>query len=944
MKNQSFSFRKIFLILFSLHFFLPNYCNAQSCSDTAKKIDYSAAGYRLTLEQHIISNGGIFLGGVTKDNSTNEIGTFVFKVSPDGSTAFSKKINPNSEGSRNSCNGLLPLKNGNILLALGLVASLGSGDTTFRLMMLDNGGNLIWAKEYSDKYYSQMAVKKVVETEDGNIILMLNYMNANPAYADVETKTALIKINNNGDIVWSNYFSIPDDRELEGLDLSICNQNIYMIGYTRDYTNFYLGYPQYEANTWAAKINETTGDLQDSKSFLNLRVQNVSSEIVWFPNIYANLVKTAENNFIFTNKFENGLHNLYGLEKIMLDTNLNLSKAIFYTFGGIGSGQRIISNAKGETITYAATFEGSYISKFNPFDQPIREIKIKFPPGNNFQGNSWKPIGLKDKYISVINTYSVAGDTHFQLNQIPDDAPLSDCYGTDSSFIKQEHYPVTEVLHPFLSAVRNITMQANDFTATISDFPLIATFNCVIKSSCDSLSVSGEDSICRLNKWYTFVAHKNPDCNKHVFRQIDSTAVQANEQVNDTTLNIQFKENWSGYLYASISSCTLLRDSMKIDVLGSPEIIDLGKDTSLCVGQQLILNAKKGFKSYVWQNGTFDSIFIVTQPGAYFVIAKDYCNNIYSDTINIKYNQPTAIHLGNDTSICNNTPLMLNAGNSFIDYSWNTGEKTQFIQVDSVGNYNVSATDNYGCVSADTIQILNVFPSPIVDLNKQNILCMHQTDTLYAGDGYTTYLWQDGETQSRIAVTRPALYKIIVSNSNNCHASDSVLILKVAPPPANFLPAGTEICSDDSIDITPKQQFNEYLWSTGSVKNTLKVNRPGKYWLKVTDENGCVGSDTIFIALKNCDVHFFVPNAFSPNNDGINDIFKPFIDGRISEYYFAVYNRYGQMVFSTSDPAVGWDGTIKGSPQDSGIFVWYSRYKIKNETLKNAKGSVMLIR
>ena len=85
-------------------------------------------------------------------------------------------------------------------------------------------------------------------------------------------------------------------------------------------------------------------------------------------------------------------------------------------------------------------------------------------------------------------------------------------------------------------------------------------------------------------------------------------------------------------------------------------------------------------------------------------------------------------------------------------------------------------------------------------------------------------------------------------------------------------------------------------------------------------------------------------NAFSPNGDGSNDIFRPSVMGKMKQYELMVHNRYGQMIFTTHSPTVGWDGTIKGTPQNAGYFVWQCRYKIRNELVKYAKGIVFLMR
>ena len=387
-----------------------------------------------------------------------------------------------------------------------------------------------------------------------------------------------------------------------------------------------------------------------------------------------------------------------------------------------------------------------------------------------------------------------------------------------------------------------------------------------------------------------------------------------------------------------------MKDSIKINVLISPETINLGNDTTLCTGNQLILNAKSGFRNYLWQNNAVDSNFTVTQPGTYFVTASDYCNTIFSDTIHITYNQASAITLGNDTSICNNKPIVLNAGPNFISYLWNTGETTPFITVNNTGNYWVTATNNYGCQSKDTLKIIAVSPSPALLLKKQTTLCLNQNNTLNVGSGYTSYLWQNGATDSSIVVTRPGVYTITVSNNYNCFASDSVKIVKIALPPGNFLDSALAICSDDTISIIPHTIFKEYLWSTGSTNNILSIHQPGKYWLMVKDKNSCTGTDTISIFLKDCSPHFYIPNAFTPNSDGRNDTFKPIVSGRIEEYEFKIYNRYGQLVFSTQSSTIGWDGTVKSTTQNSGVFAWHCRYKIKNEAVKFIKGTVLLIR
>jgi gliding motility-associated-like protein len=106
---------------------------------------------------------------------------------------------------------------------------------------------------------------------------------------------------------------------------------------------------------------------------------------------------------------------------------------------------------------------------------------------------------------------------------------------------------------------------------------------------------------------------------------------------------------------------------------------------------------------------------------------------------------------------------------------------------------------------------------------------------------------------------------------------------------------------------------------------------------------GCPGYDTLHIKVyKGPDI--YVPNAFTPDGDGHNDLFRPVLAGTTELYYFNVYNRYGQLVFTTKQPGKGWDGRVNGINQPAGVFVWMVKAKDYLGKLIEKKGTVMLIR
>jgi gliding motility-associated-like protein len=138
--------------------------------------------------------------------------------------------------------------------------------------------------------------------------------------------------------------------------------------------------------------------------------------------------------------------------------------------------------------------------------------------------------------------------------------------------------------------------------------------------------------------------------------------------------------------------------------------------------------------------------------------------------------------------------------------------------------------------------------------------------------------------------------------------------------------------------------FKNYLWSTGDISNTVALNNLGSYWLTVTDSHNCNGTDTFTVQKNSNCIPIGVPNAFTPNKDGINDIFKPTIMQQISDYHFMVFNRYGQMIFETDKYGTGWDGTFKGTAQPRNSYVYMISFKNINGQLKEYNGIVTLLR
>lgn len=246
------------------------------------------------------------------------------------------------------------------------------------------------------------------------------------------------------------------------------------------------------------------------------------------------------------------------------------------------------------------------------------------------------------------------------------------------------------------------------------------------------------------------------------------------------------------------------------------------------------------------------------------------------------------------------------------------------------------------CDSIVTTTLI-VNPNPLPNLGPDRDLCAG-TETVINPGSFAKYLWQDMSTSSDFTVTTPGVYWVEVTNSFNCSSKDTFVVRSILSSPVNFLKGVDSICSYESLEIVPTHTYSSYQWSSGANEAKITVQQPGTYWLMVKDINGCSGTDTITVFSKQCMHGAYVPNAFTPNGDGLNDVFKPLIFGKIEQYYFAVYNQWGVRVFQSSELKDGWNGTVAGEPQQISVFVWTCTYKLEGSQPKKIKGTVTLIR
>ncbi len=420
----------------------------------------------------------------------------------------------------------------------------------------------------------------------------------------------------------------------------------------------------------------------------------------------------------------------------------------------------------------------------------------------------------------------------------------------------------------------------------------------------------------------------------------------------DGSTDSTYSVNMPGSYWVQVKDAcnNIFRDTIIISA-APPIPFDLGPDLSKCNSDSVTVSAPPGFINYSWSPNynisTTTNQNVLVFPAVdtmYKVVAEKTPGCFAYDSIYINVNNSSSIYLGADTSFCSGNSIVLNAGNLFTNYLWNTGQSSASIMINSAGAFSVIATDANSCISKDTLRVINVFNNPIVNLPKDSLLCTGSSKNLNAGAGMASYLWSTAAATNSISVNNIGTYWVNVTDNNGCKGTDTTRITRLLALPAAFLPADTVLCSYSSLKISSSQSYLSYLWSTGSSQPAITISQPGTYSLRVTDNFNCIGRDTIVVNPKQCLEGIFVPNAFTPNNDGKNDIFRPLLLGVVLQFNFRIYNRWGQLVYETKELGKGWDGKVSGRDASSAVFVWTCEYQFEGQLKKLAKGTFVLIR
>ena len=437
------------------------------------------------------------------------------------------------------------------------------------------------------------------------------------------------------------------------------------------------------------------------------------------------------------------------------------------------------------------------------------------------------------------------------------------------------------------------------------------------------------------------------------------------EPNGETTQSITVYESGSYYAeIADANTCVGMSDTIDVVVFEIEEIeVVASGDTAFCNGGEVVLSASGG-QTFEWMpNGEQSESITVTESGEYSVEVLDAngCES-FSDTVEIVVFELPQVSLSIDAlEMCEGDSTLLTASSDDdVTFEWfengnnisGAADSTLFVTDSSY--YSVLITDVNGCTATDDVPTITVGAVPVAVVTGNTIACPGETLTLTATGG-ENYLWSNGETTSSITLLSDSIgtYTVTVSNEFCGQTSSDSAVVEVYDAPDALIQTLSngflevdhlfdEVSGDSSI-VYWTWDFGDGQFGEGqSTDHTYSTEEFFTIVVTTENENGCLGFDTVEVEITQV---IDIPNVFTPNGDGVNDLF--FIDNfGVEAYELTVYNRWGIVMHHDDSGEIAWDGrTPAGLEAKSGTY--YYELKVSNEFSEGSftqTGYITLIR
>ena len=450
-----------------------------------------------------------------------------------------------------------------------------------------------------------------------------------------------------------------------------------------------------------------------------------------------------------------------------------------------------------------------------------------------------------------------------------------------------------------------------------------------------------------------------------VFLNLDAYAGKT-LQLEFTTADCTRGAHW-GYAYIDIGECNVTATAHFV-----------------CNPNVATFKGPGGFKEYRWYNDNFSTMIgtgetLVLDPAPLVnnlhVVVIPYNGFGCSDTLEASvYPILPLAKAGPDTIICPEHPLTLGtpAANGFA-YAWSPASfLSDSLVAQPVGTppgpatYILTVTSiESGCIDKDTMNI-TVFQPIAIAVSPDQTICEGQLVNLQATGDAVQYHWSPGQGLSRSNIANPVAspkttttYQVVGFDAHQCFTDTGFIKVLVNPKPRVDMGSDVVQATGTTYTFAPKTQNGPIVSWQWTPANDLScttcstpvaaIKKSMTYYAAVTNEYGCVGTDSMNIKTFCLNTQVFIPNAFTPDGDGLNDVLMVRGKGIAQVRSLRIFTRWGELVFEKTnfqpnDPAFGWDGKIRGVTGPAEVYVYMADVVCENDLINTYKGNVTLLK
>lgn len=404
-------------------------------------------------------------------------------------------------------------------------------------------------------------------------------------------------------------------------------------------------------------------------------------------------------------------------------------------------------------------------------------------------------------------------------------------------------------------------------------------------------------------------------------------------------------------------------------IVYSKDFLKLGNDTTICIGDSVQLFSS-GPGTIAWtpayrllNPNSFTPIAFPDQLTTYNATLTLFPGCVINKSLRVDAKRFIQVEAGPDTLICRGDTIQFHPQSDALTFRWSPVGTIDNPASKNARTWPVAASTRYhvvantgSCVAEDSITVFTA-PYPLASVGPDLPVCYGESVQLQATGG-VRYLWTPSEGLSDVSSATPfarpsktTTYTVSVYGNNGCpKPSLRQVTVTALPKVVAFAGYDTSVIAGQPLQLQASGA-SHFLWSPPLGLNDPAIANPIAtvqqdmiYRVKASTDEGCFAEDDIRVKVFRTGPEIFVPNAFTPNGDGRNDVIRPTPVGIRQFDYFRVYNRWGQLIFTTRIPTNGWDGLMGGNKALGGTYVWEARGIDYTGKAILKRGSFILIR